>query len=138
MQKPSPASALCAAARKEGRATRFGTRGYGWTGADGLLDTLIENSFEILADESADAVAWVKPVPDPRRFGVAEVDGRGLVTRLIEKPNDMNNNLAVVGAYYFADGQALLAAIEEQFKRNVQLKGEYFLTDAINIMLSRR
>lgn len=98
-------------------------------------DTLIENSFEILADESADAVAWVKPVPDPRRFGVAEVDGRGLVTRLIEKPNDMNNNLAVVGAYYFADGQALLTAIEEQFKRNVQLKGEYFLTDAINIML---
>ncbi len=98
-------------------------------------DTLIDSSFELLGEEEADAVAWVKPVPDPRRFGVAEVDGRGIVTRLIEKPTDMNNNLALVGAYYFADGQRLLAAIEEQFARKVQLKGEYFIVDALNILL---
>ncbi len=100
-------------------------------------DTLIENSFAFLPDEKLDAVAWVKAVPDPRRFGVAEVDSVGMVKRLIEKPNDLNNNLAVVGCYYFKQGQALVSAIEEQIRRNISLKGEYFLVDAINVMLER-
>ena len=65
-----------------------------------FADTLIETDLSFLADEKADAVAWVKPVPDPRRFGVAEVGADGWVKRMIEKPQDMNNNLAVVGFYY--------------------------------------
>jgi glucose-1-phosphate thymidylyltransferase len=83
----------------------------------------------------ADAVAWVKPVPDPRRFGVAEVNSDGRVVRLIEKPKEMHNNLAVVGFYYFKDGEGLVSAIEEQMRRGITLKGEYFLADAINILL---
>jgi glucose-1-phosphate thymidylyltransferase len=74
-------------------------------------------------------------VPDPRRFGVAEVGEDGWVRRLVEKPGDMSNNLAVVGFYYFKDSKKLLEAIEEQMQRGIQLKGEYFLADAINIML---
>lgn len=98
-------------------------------------DTLIENSFACLENEKADAVAWVKAVPDPRRFGVAEVDSKGKVTRLIEKPSDLNNNLVVVGCYYFKESEILLKAIEEQIERKIQLKGEYFLADAINLYL---
>lgn len=101
-------------------------------------DTLIENDFSCIADEELDAIAWVKAVPDPRRFGVVEVDSRGLVTRLIEKPNDMNNNLAVVGCYFFNDGKKLLRAIEEQIERKIALRGEYYLVDAINLMLENR
>lgn len=100
-------------------------------------DTLIENSFAFLENEKADAVAWVKAVPDPRRFGVAEIDSKGKVTRLIEKPTDLNNNLVVVGCYYFKESEILLKAIEEQIERKIQLKGEYFLADAINIFLER-
>jgi glucose-1-phosphate thymidylyltransferase len=102
-----------------------------------FADTLIETDLSFLAKEMAEAVAWVKPVPDPRRFGVAEVSQDGWVTRLIEKPQDMDNNLAVVGFYYFAEAQDLLSAIEEQMRRGLALKGEYFLVDAINIMLER-
>jgi len=80
-------------------------------------------------------VAWVKPVPDPRRFGVAEVGQDQRVTRLIEKPKAMDNNLALVGFYYFQDGCQLITAIEKQLDQKVQLKGEFFLADAINIML---
>ncbi len=98
-------------------------------------DTLIETDFSFLATEPADGVAWVKPVADPRRFGVAEVDAQGRVTRLIEKPQSLDNNLVIVGCYYFREGRDLAAAIEEQFRRGVQLKGEYFLADAINIWL---
>jgi len=100
-------------------------------------DTLIETNFSFLADEACDGVAWVKPVPDPRRFGVAEVDQKGWVTRLIEKPQTMTNNMVVVGCYYFKSGEALVAAIEEQMQRDIALKGEYFLADAVNIMLER-
>lgn len=98
-------------------------------------DTLIENDFSFLADEEKEAVAFVKPVPDPRRFGVAEVNEAGAVTKLVEKPQDLSNNLAVVGCYYFENSQALISAIEEQIERDISLKGEYYLADALNIML---
>ncbi len=100
-------------------------------------DTLIENDFSFLVEETADAIAWVKPVPDPRRFGVAEVDEDGWVTKLTEKPQNLDNNLVVVGCYYFKEAEDLISAIEEQIEQNVSLKGEYYLADAINIMLQR-
>ncbi|MBM3143975.1 MAG: nucleotidyltransferase [Chloroflexi bacterium] len=100
-----------------------------------FVDTLIKTDLSFLADEEADMVAWVKPVPDPRRFGVTEVGEDGWVTRLIEKPKDVSNNLAVVGFYYFKDSTALIAAIEKQMEQGRQLKGEFYLADAINIML---
>lgn len=102
-----------------------------------FADTLVETNLSFLAHETADAVAWVKEVPDPRRFGVADVGPDGWVRRLIEKPKEMNINLAVVGFYYFAKAETLISAIEEQMRRDIQLKGEYFLADAINIMLER-
>jgi glucose-1-phosphate thymidylyltransferase len=98
-------------------------------------DTLIEADLSFLANEQADAVAWVKSVPDPRRFGVAEVGSDGWVKRLVEKPQDVSNNLAVVGCYYFKRSEDLVKAIQKQINRKVQLKGEYYLVDAINIML---
>jgi len=100
-------------------------------------DTLIETDFSFLAQETADSVVWVMPVPDPRRFGVAEVGKDGWVTRFIEKPQTMENNLVIAGCYYFKEGKELIAAIEEQFKRNVTLKNEFFLADAMTIMIER-
>ncbi|MFL7869214.1 MAG: sugar phosphate nucleotidyltransferase [Anaerolineales bacterium] len=100
-------------------------------------DTLIETDFSFLDREKSHGVAWVKAVSDPRRFGVAEVNEDGWIKRLIEKPQSMDNNLAVVGCYYFKSGEDLEAAIEEQMQRNVQLKNEYYLVDAINILLER-
>ena len=100
-------------------------------------DTLIETDFSFLAHETADSVAWVMPVPDPRRFGVAEVGNDGFVTRFIEKPQTMENNLVIAGCYYFKEGRDLIAAIEEQFNRKVTLKNEFFLADAMSIMIEQ-
>ena len=99
-------------------------------------DTLIETDLSFLDDEKLDGVAWVKPVPDPRRFGVAELDDEGLITRLIEKPKNAENNLAVVGFYYFRNGEDLMKAIEVQMEQGIMLEKEYFLADAINILIT--
>lgn len=100
-------------------------------------DTLIDTDLSSLMQEKGDGIAWVKAVPDPRRFGVAEVGAQQQVKRLIEKPQSMENNLAVVGFYYFRSAEMLMTAIKEQMERGISLKGEYFLTDAINLMLEK-
>lgn len=114
-----------------------------WLAREGLegpmlmafVDTLIEADLSFLSDEKAEAVAWVREVSDPRRFGIARVGKGGWVSRLVEKPQDMSENLAVVGFYYFKEAERLIAAIEEQMERKIQLQGEFFLADAINFML---
>jgi len=98
-------------------------------------DTLMETDFSFLAKEESDCVAWVMPVPDPRRFGVAELGQDGLVTRFVEKPQNMDNNLVVVGCYFFKESEKLLASIEDQLKREVTFMGEYYLVHAITIMI---
>ena len=100
-------------------------------------DTLLETDFSFLGREQADVVAWVMPMPDPRRFGVAELDEQGWVTRFIEKPENMDNNLVVVGCYYFKSAEDLLAAIEEQIERQLTFKGEFFLTHTISLMIEK-
>ncbi|MFT3890604.1 MAG: sugar phosphate nucleotidyltransferase [Anaerolineales bacterium] len=100
-------------------------------------DTLIETDFSFLAHETADSVAWVMPVPDPRRFGVAVLGEDGYVKHFIEKPDTMENNLVIAGCYYFRKSEDLVAAIEEQMERNMTLKNEFFLADAMSIMIER-
>jgi glucose-1-phosphate thymidylyltransferase len=102
-----------------------------------FVDTIVKTDLAALKTEPADAVTWVKPVDDPRRFGVAEVGSDGYVTRLIEKPSDMKNNLVVVGFYYFKDGALLMDCIREQIEKDIRTQNEYFLADAVNLMLAR-
>jgi glucose-1-phosphate thymidylyltransferase len=100
-------------------------------------DTLLDTDFSFLEREQADVVAWVMPMPDPRRFGVAELDKDGWVTRFIEKPETMENNLVVVGCYYFKSAEKLCTAIEEQMEKQLTFKGEYFLTHTISLMIEQ-
>jgi glucose-1-phosphate thymidylyltransferase len=100
-------------------------------------DTLINTDLTTLSTVTAEAMTWVKQVEDPRRFGVAEVNTSGYVSKLIEKPETVANNLALVGFYYFRDSHKLLEAIEEQFNRDVRLRNEYYLADAVNILLEK-
>jgi glucose-1-phosphate thymidylyltransferase len=102
-----------------------------------FVDTLIDADFSFLADEEADAVIWVKEVDDPRRFGVVSVDDEGWVRDLIEKPDSYKNNLAIVGIYYFKRGEDLIAAIDEQIAGDVKTKNEFFIADAISLMLEK-
>jgi glucose-1-phosphate thymidylyltransferase len=100
------------------------------------VDTLIESDFPKIVRDQSEAVAWVKHVDDPRRFGVAEVGADGHVRHLVEKPTVNKNHLAVVGCYYFPIIESLLDAIQRQMDQRIQMRGEFFLADAINLMLA--
>lgn len=99
-------------------------------------DMLFEADFKGLAEIDADVVMFTKVVEDPSALGVAVVED-GQITRLVEKPQEPISNLAVIGIYYFKDMTALYSAIEEQMERGISLKNEFFIADAIQIMINR-
>lgn len=100
-------------------------------------DALFEADFSDLATREADGVAFTYYVEDPSAYGVALLDDSGKVTKIIEKPEEPISHEAVIGIYYFRQWQDLMSAIEEQFEKEIMLKGEYFLADAIQIMIDR-
>ncbi len=97
-------------------------------------DMLFEADFSGLATTDADVVAFTKEVDDPSAYGIAVVEG-GQVTKLIEKPTEPVSHLAVIGIYYVKRMTDLYAAIEQQMERGIKLKNEYFLADAIQLMI---
>lgn len=99
-------------------------------------DMLFEADFSGLAESDADVVMYTKEVEDPSALGVAVVEG-DRITRLVEKPQELISNLAVIGIYYVKDMNALYSAIDEQMERGISLKNEYFIADAIQIMIDR-
>jgi glucose-1-phosphate thymidylyltransferase len=97
-------------------------------------DTIWETDFTRLAQVKYDGLIYTKEVADPRRFGVVLLKN-GFVTTFVEKPAKPISNLAVVGVYYFRDWRRLMNAIDTVIERNIQTQGEYFLADAMQLMI---
>ncbi|MEO7217055.1 MAG: glucose-1-phosphate thymidylyltransferase RfbA [Gemmatimonadaceae bacterium] len=71
-------------------------------------------------------------VRDPRQFGVAEIDERGQVISLEEKPAKPRSNYAVTGLYFYDNQVCDVAAALQPSHR-----GEYEITDVNRWYLSR-
>ncbi len=69
-----------------------------------LGDNIIQrNIVKMVRDFEAQEVGakiLLKEVPDPERFGVAEIDGDKVLS-IVEKPKDPATNLAVIGIYMY-------------------------------------
>ncbi|MFZ5917864.1 MAG: sugar phosphate nucleotidyltransferase [Chloroflexota bacterium] len=102
-----------------------------------FVDTIFEADLAPLASLPSDGVIYVKQVDDPRRFGVVTLDEQNRIRRFVEKPETPISNLAVIGLYFVRDANLLFACIDELIQRNIQTKGEYFLADALQLMVDR-
>ncbi len=101
-------------------------------------DTLFEADLDRLTSVrvgSEGTICW-REVEDVSNYGAILVDpATGFVTKLVEKPQTFVSNQAVVSPYYFTSAKNLFAALDQQFARKRMTKGEYYLTDAVEIML---
>jgi glucose-1-phosphate thymidylyltransferase len=92
----------------------------------GGITTLVEE----FRSDRPDAQIMLTQVPDPRQFGVAELDAGGRVIGLEEKPAQPRSDLALVGVYMFR------SAIHEAVRAlKPSRRGELEITEAIQWLI---
>jgi len=98
-----------------------------------FADTLFKATFSI--DTHKDAIIWTHKVDDPTAFGVVKLKDDGEIEAFVEKPKEFVSDLAIIGVYYFRDGEGLKRECQRLIDNNILLKGEYQITDAMEHML---
>lgn len=99
-----------------------------------LGDTVCDyNVKEVLS--SSESQIGVRKVDDPRSFGVAELNDKDYVTRMVEKPLIPKSNMAMVGIYYIKETEAMFSALNRHLNNTADENGEYHLTSALQHMV---
>ncbi|MBN2422744.1 NTP transferase domain-containing protein [Candidatus Woesearchaeota archaeon] len=99
-------------------------------------DTIFVGDMSEGLKTSKDGSLAVKRVEDPRRFGVVEKKD-DKVTDVIEKPDYVKPMDAMIGIYFFNNSKLLVEALDEMIETDRKTKGEFYLTDAIKIMIEK-
>ncbi len=100
-----------------------------------LGDTIFEADLAAVIRKPWSSIG-VMEVADPRRFGVVVVKD-GFAVKLVEKPETPVSNLAIAGIYHFLDARRLAACVAEVVEGGILTKGEFQLTDALQLLLDR-
>jgi glucose-1-phosphate thymidylyltransferase len=101
-----------------------------------LGDTIFEADLKSVLAGPTSSIG-VKEVEDPRRFGIVELNGDGRIARMVEKPEHPTSNLAITGVYHFKRGQPLFDALRELQEKNIRTRGEFQLTDGMQLLVER-
>lgn len=100
-----------------------------------FADTLFKADF--VMDTEKQGVIWVQKIEDPRQFGVVKLNAAGVITDFVEKPESFVSDLAIIGIYYFKDGDSLKKELQYLLDNDIKEKGEYQLTNALENMKAK-
>ena len=100
-----------------------------------FADTLFKATFTI--DTQKDAIVWTQRVEDPTQFGVVKLNDKNEIEAFVEKPKTFVSDLAIIGVYYFRDGDKLRMELQRLIDEDIKQKGEYQITDAMDHMLNK-
>ncbi len=103
-------------------------------------DTIIDIDISKVKKKKLDMAIWVKEVEDPTQYGVVITKDNkipGIVTTIVEKPEEPISNMAVTGAYFIKDSEKLFKAIRGIIDADIRINGEYYLTTAIELMIKQ-
>ena len=101
-----------------------------------LGDNIFENSFKNKVKEFEKTIAYdcylfLKDVSNPERFGVAELNEKGEIINIEEKPKKPKTNLCVTGLYFYDD--KIFDVIEKVINEiGYSDRGELEITDVNN------
>lgn len=98
-----------------------------------FADTLFKADFTL--NTEAEGIIWTSKVKNPEAFGVVKTDSQGVVEAFIEKPETFVSDRAIIGIYYFKDGERLRKELQRLIDEDIRIKGgEFGLTDALENM----
>ena len=97
-----------------------------------FADTLFKANFQL--DTEQDGIIWVHQVDDPSAFGVVKLDSQGRIVDFVEKPAEFVSDLAIIGIYYFKEGELLKNEIKVLMDNKIKDDGEYQLTRVLETL----
>lgn len=97
-----------------------------------FADTLFKTDNKINTED--EGVIFVQKVEDPSAFGVVKLSQDGYITDFVEKPSSFVSDLAIIGIYYFKDGDKLRKGIRDLIDNDLKYKGEFQLTDVMETL----
>jgi glucose-1-phosphate thymidylyltransferase len=100
-----------------------------------FADTLFKADFTL--DYTKDGIIWVSQIDDPTAFGVVKLNEENIITDFVEKPETFVSDLAIIGIYYFKDGNNLKNELQYLIDNDIKDKGEYQLTNALENMKNK-
>jgi len=99
---------------------------------DNVFEANLDDVVRRQREDRADAAFLVEEVPyeDASRYGVCDTNDYGEITEVVEKPDDPPTNLVMTGFYTFTPAIFHACHLVQPSDR-----GEYEITDAINLLL---
>lgn len=97
-----------------------------------FADTLFKAEFKL--DTSKDGIIWVQQVQDPSQFGVVSLNDKNEIIDFVEKPSTFVSDLAIIGIYFFRNGEDLGKEMQYLIDNDIREKGEYQFTTALQNM----
>ncbi len=97
-----------------------------------FADTLFRADFKL--DTNRDGTIWVQKVDNPAQFGVIRLNEKGEIIGLVEKPTTFVSDLAIIGIYFFKQGEKLRNEMQYLIDNDIKEKGEYQFTTALEHM----